>query len=502
MKPSDTPMTSKWTRYDRLIPGPGDMVFVVVLVLVLIGGHHGLFNDPGTTWHLRLGRDIRNSGSLPRQDTLTFTHAGDPWIDQSWGFDLLLASVVDTWGWPAAIAITAIGLAWLYAAMARGLVRDGYGVVVSIVVAILAAAVGSIHFLIRPHLCTFAFVYITLRTCQRQHERGGWAVFLVPVYTAILANLHGGFVALPVIVATAGFGHAISGRWDETRRHEVLKFLAAFALSCLAGLANPYGIGLYGHVGNLLISSGVTKLIAEYQPVPFGTPGVEVMEGMLLALIALPVVSSRRIDRYHLAHVLVWLHLALTSIRNAPFFAMAAAPALAALIDGLPISLRETWKRNARPSIWPAAACFALLIASVRGMDLGGPNPEAWPISAVATLDRQPASSRMFHEQDWGGLIEAECRPIRRSYVDDRFEIFGKEAIFEYLDALSGGPVWETVRDRDRIELVWLRPDRGLAKRLLKEPSWNVLHRDKVSILFARRAGEGVPADDGKMARR
>ena len=34
----------------------------------------------------------------------------------------------------------------------------------------------------------------------------------------------------------------------------------------MAPLANPYGIGLYRHVGHLLVSSGVTELIEEYQP--------------------------------------------------------------------------------------------------------------------------------------------------------------------------------------------------------------------------------------------
>ena len=110
---------------------------------------------------------------------------------------------------------------------------------------------------------------------------------------------------------------------------------------------------------NLLISSGVTSMIIEYQPAPFGKPDAEILEWVLLALIGLPVVSSRRIDRYQLAHVLVWLHLALTSIRNAPLFAMAAAPALASLIDGLPLSMRRSWKRDERASIWPAAATLA-----------------------------------------------------------------------------------------------------------------------------------------------
>jgi hypothetical protein len=483
-------MISPWARTSRFVPGPGDLVFACVLGLVLAGGRAGLFNDPGTLWHLRLGREILASGTVPRVDTLTFTRAQSPWVDQSWAFDVLLASVVDHWGWSAVIAIVAVGLAWLYSALARGLIRDGFSPLTAIVVAILSAAIGCIHFLIRPHLFTFGFVYLTLRACQKQHRDGGWSVFLVPLYTLVLANLHGGFLCLPVIVATAGFGHAISGARDRARRRELVKFGAAFAVSCVAALVNPYGFGLYRHVGNLLISSGVTSLIIEYQPAPFGKPEAEVLEWVLLALIGLPVVSARRIDRYQLSHVLVWLHLALTSIRNAPFFALAAAPALATLVDGLPTAIRRSWKSDERHSIWPLAATLGLLLIVSRGVSLGGFDHKKWPFSALDALNHQPTTTRLFHEQDWGGLIAAECQPTRRSYLDDRFELFGKEAILEYIDVLTGGPAWDVIRDRDNIEIAWLRPDRGLAKRLLKEPGWEVLYRDKVSILFRQRESQ------------
>jgi hypothetical protein len=140
--------------------------------------------------------------------------------------------------------------------------------------------------------------------------------------------------------------------------------------------------------------------------------------------------------------------------------------------------------RLARPDGAPAAATLVLVLLVMSGVKLGGFDVKKWPLRALATLNQQPAAARVFHEQDWGGLIAAECQPARRTYLDDRFELFGKESILEYVDVLSGGPVWDTVRDRDKIDVVWLRPDRGLAKRLLKEPGWNVLYRDKVSILF------------------
>jgi hypothetical protein len=468
------------------MPSPSELVFLLVMLLILIGGRHALFNDPGTLWHLRLGRDILSTGTVPRLDTLTYTHGGEPWVDQSWAFDAGLALVVDYAGWPVAIALAVILLASVYAALTKGLIGDGFAPIIAVYVALTAVAIGCIHFLIRPHLITLAFVYLSLKLCQKQHERGGWIVAWVPVLTALLANLHGGFLALPGIVATATVAHAVSGRWDNARKREVVRFGLAFVACCLAGLINPYGFGLYRHVGNLLVTSGVTTLIEEYQPAPFGKAETRVLEMTVLALMALPAVVSSRTDRYQLVHLLVWLHLALSSVRNAPLFAFAAAGPLATLLEGLPITFRDFWSDHKSRIAWIPAFSVGLLCMALAGVSLGGFKPGKWPFPALATLNRQPTSSHLFHEQDWGGLISSECSPPRPSFVDDRFELFGKEAILEYAEALAGGPAWVTIRDRDQIGLVWVRPERGLAKRMAEEHQWKELYRDKVSVLYGR----------------
>jgi hypothetical protein len=367
------------------------------------------------------------------------------------------------------------------------LIRDGISPVISVVVALLMSAIGCIHFLIRPHIFTLAFVFIVLRVCRRQHERGGSIIAWVPVLTAVLANLHGGFLALPAIVATSVVGHAVSGPWDQARQRNTVKFLLAFLASFLAAVVNPYGWDLYRHVVNLLISSGVTSLISEYQPAPFGKPEAKALEMVLLALVGLPAISNRRVDRYHLAHLLVWLHLALTSIRNAPLFALVTAAPFASLLDNLPLVARTSWTEHGRKSVWVPALAALLVLLVTAGVRLGEFDCQKWPYSALATLNQQPTSSCLFHEQDWGGLIEAECNPLRFSYLDDRFELFGKNGILEYVDALTGGPTWDTIRDRDRIDLVWVKPDRGLAKRMSNDPGWAVLYRDSVSVLFGRK---------------
>jgi hypothetical protein len=306
---------------------------------------------------------------------------------------------------------------------------------------------------------------------------------------ALWANLHGGFLAGPLVVASAALGHAISGSWDAERRQRLRTLASVFAVSCVAPLANPYGIGLYRHVTGLLFTSGVTKLINEYQPPAFGTPEARVLEWFILALIGLQVFSRSRLSRYELTHTLAWLHLAISSIRQAPLFALAASAGLAQVANGMlaPAKDPERDRERGEWSIWPMLASVALVASVQAGVVWGKLKPTHWPTKALPVLNRQPIDARLFHDQDWGGMIEAECRPHRPTYLDDRFELFGKQEILDYLAALQGGPGWDAILAREHFELAWVRSDCGLAKRLASDPGWEPLFRDSVSVLYKRR---------------
>lgn len=483
---------------DRLVPSVSDVVFVIVLATVLIGGRSRLLNDPGTFWHARLGDMVLAERAVPRSDALTFTRLGETWVDQSWLFDVLLVSVVRLGGWSAAALMAALLLSWLYSAVARALVRDGRSGAAALAASMLAVGVGANHFLVRPHLFTLVFFWATLRLCQLQHERGGrWLAWTVPL-TALWANLHGGFLAGPLVVLSAGVGHAISGPWDRDRKRRVGLFTAAGAFGTVAGLVNPYGVGLYRHIHGLLWSGRVTELIDEYRPLTSAAGVLPIAECLIVGLVALPSFGRARLTRYELVHVLVWLHLGLASVRNAPLLALAAAPGLSRLIDGaLTPSGGLAWPE--RRSVWPALATLGLLLGSCLGVSYARHDPARWPLSALPTVDALPPERRLFHELDWGGLVEFQCDPARLAYIDDRFELFGRGEVLRYLNALEGGPDWERIRDRDSIGLVWVRPDRPLARRLADDPAWGLRHRDETSVLFERQGPDlSEPAVAGR----
>jgi hypothetical protein len=465
--------------------GP-DLVFVILVTTGMIAAGSWL-NDPGTPWHLRLGRDILASGAVPRVDTLTYTRIDTEWVDQSWLFDVALAVVVDRGGWSLAVAMSVLGVAWIYRSLTKGLESDGVSPLSALTTAVLAAGVGSIHFLVRPHLVTFGMVAWTLHVCRVHHERGGRLLWTIPPLMIIWANCHGGFLAGPIILGAAMLGHAVSGPWDASRKARVVEYAGVIGLTCLATLCTPYGIDLHRHVVRLLLTSGVTDLVDEYQPMPFGRATARVFEWVIIALVALPSLTRRRISRYDLAQGLVWLHLALSSIRHAPLFALAIAPALGHLFDGALSKQNATAdSRPGRNSPWFAVVLsVGVLVGVACGWSPGRWNAERWPLAGLATLKTENPDSLLFHEQDWGGLIEAEAEP-RRAYLDDRFELHGRQAIMDYLAVLEGGPGWDSEQKKRDFGLVWVRPGRGLARRLTADPAWRTLQQDEVSILFGR----------------
>ncbi len=471
----------------RRAPGLPELVFGVVLVLGLVGGHRAFLNDPGTFWHVELGRRTLAEGHVPRADMLTYTRPGVPWVDAAFGAEVLMAVVVDHLGWSGLVALSALIIAWTYRAVAQWLLEEGRSPWAAGLTAIVAAGVGACHFLARPHLATIAGTAYTLNVCRRAHrgEKVGALAFL-PLVIGVWSTLHGGFIAGPLIIFTSAFGEAIAGPWDRARARGVGRFAAVGVMGLIAPMFGPYGTDIYGHITNLMATSGVTPLILEHQPTRLGDPDTRVLELVVMAFIALPAFTGVKISRFDLVHVLVWFHMGMSSVRHTPLFALAAAPPLAALIDAATSpSAVPAWLISRR-AWWSACASALVVAAAWAGAPLGEFDEGRWPLATVAELDRQPVSARLFHDMDWGGLIAEQCDPRRPTFIDDRFELFGKEAVLAYMAALEGGPGWDDLDGREGFGLVWVRGDGPLARRLGGDRQWVEVARDRVSVLYRR----------------
>ena len=92
---------------------------------------------------------------------------------------------------------------------------------VALAVALLGVGGSSIHFLARPHLLTLLLLSISVWMIEEDRKRpSSWIWWLVPL-TVVWTNLHGGFLALIVVLGLATVGTGIEALvqlpWDHSR---------------------------------------------------------------------------------------------------------------------------------------------------------------------------------------------------------------------------------------------------------------------------------------------
>ena len=471
------------------------IVFSLLLVVGTWVGKTAHFNDPGTYWHVRLGADMLKTGQVPRTDTLTVSRAGAAWVDQSWAFDVGVGWIFERWGWAGLSWATGMLIALTYAALAAWIEARSGRWTIAVAATLTAAACGSIHFLTRPHIFTFIGFLVCLVACWGYWARGSRWVWALPGVVAIWANLHGGFVLGSFVTATSAVGAVVDAPRDRAAWRRAAGFVGVGLLCGLAGLLNPYGAGLYAHVWGLMVSSGVTDLIQEHRPGKFLGIEVRVFEIPLMLLLLAPCVWTRRVSRYDTLHAAVWLHLALGAVRHLPLFGFAFAPVVAQVLS-LVVATKadEAGEQGGRVRVGWVGLLVAGLVAAgsfwiVRD---AGPRAEKWPLNGLRRLNAEPVTARLFHDQDWGGLISQLSNPERKAWIDDRFELWGRAGELEYLDMIRGRSAWDA-RARE-FDLVWARPKSGLSRRLESDGEWEELHRDSVSALYGRRGrSERVP---------
>src|SRR5918994_8017498 len=102
----------------RLRIGISGVVPAAFWTIAVLGATVLLMTDPDTWWHIRVGREILDTGSIPSVDNWNIAGAGRPWISQDWGSNALMASLHDAGG-PTLVsvvygvmAVLAVALLW------------------------------------------------------------------------------------------------------------------------------------------------------------------------------------------------------------------------------------------------------------------------------------------------------------------------------------------------------------------------------------------------------
>ncbi len=384
---------------------------------------------------LAVGARFWHTGTLWSRDVFAFTPTLPAWIDHEWGAGVIFFTVLKIGG-PAGLmllkillALTALGLA-LDTARRRGATPP---------VLLLAAIPCAWTILpgyvpvIRSHALTYAAFALMLWLCERiaAGRRAWWP--LIPVLILGWVNVHGGFVTgflPPAVYALAQSPPCLPRFLQGRARPKDGSSYAAWPWLALAGgavvsLLNPWGWRFFSYLVPALLRP--RPRIEEWSPMPVWNwdayTGFRILTVVALVMVAALWRRQDATQQRRLAPALVlllltaaagWLHR-----RHAPFFGLAAAALLPALV-------------TRGPGGRPAAKCLTLLFGGLTAGLLLRFLPGAsfavlapigiFPVRECDILLRAGFDGNVAVPFDWGSYAAWRLYPRLKISMDGRYE--------------------------------------------------------------------------------
>jgi hypothetical protein len=508
----------------RFFPSMTDVAFVMPLVF-LFGGMKGtqtLLGDGDTGWHLRTGQWILEHGRVPDRDIFSFTRSGQPWFAWEWLWDVIFGWLHLRGGMAAVLVASSLVLALTFALLFRLARWKSGDALAALVITLIAAAGSAGHWLARPHLFTMLFTVLFYGILERTGQsgcQGTWArrgLWLLPPLMLLWANLHGGFVAGLIVVASyaaAEFAVMLRDTAGEERRAALQRgrLYALVAAACaMASFVNPYGYRLHRHIFAYLSDGFFRGNIMEFQSLNFQSGQAPYFEILLLLGAA---AAFQCVRRGRLAWPLLfaaWAHLSLSSARHVEIYVILAAPQAAeSLVKGFRRAAAVRWAdwlgRGLRafrelsselsafdgaPRWHLASAAALILLATVfyAPQPPAGYRPEydpkSYPAAAAGLLERAGVFGGVFTMDLWGGYLIYRQYPRARVFMDGRSDFYGKDFAQKYIEAMGVRAGWERFLQRYGVDTILLPPNAPLAGALKQSSAWHLLYDDGVAQIF------------------
>jgi hypothetical protein len=501
------------------LPSVSSVFWLVFFLATILSPNRTMLvaSDSDPCWHWQQGNWMLQHHALLRTEVFSHTRGGAPLVDLWWLSEIVTAVAGNLLGWNGIALVAAVLCATSVWLLHRQLLAEGNEILLSTMLTLLAAAVCAIHWLARPHLATLLLVLVfawQLRWFARGRISARKLMILLPVLTALWANLHGAFVFAFVMIGTYWTGAVVT--WARTTpdqrpaQRRAVTVLTGVGLACLgACLLNPHGWRLLVQVVRYMRSPLLMGLALEYLPPNLHDPGMLplVLEFVLVVLTLLVVRPQLTVTDALL--LIVWSLLALRMARNGPLFALVVTPILAEhwnkfLRTASPSRIIQRYRgvsanltrinQMAGARGLPALAVVAVVLIMAKPQILGGQPwlttelpAQRFPVAAVEFLLRAPNAvhGEMFNEYTWGGYL-IWALPGRKVFIHPNLDVYGEELVKEFLQVNEAKDGWQDVLKKYNVGWTILSPNHPLNRLLAKRAGWKLVYSDGVASIYGR----------------
>jgi hypothetical protein len=486
-------------------------VFVAILALGLFTMAARSVTDPDVWWHLRTGQLIVQTHAVVHTDPYSFTRFGQPWIDHEWLSQVLIFSWYRLAGWGGLIAgfgavIAAAFLVVFFRSPGRPYVAG--------VITLLGAFAAAPSWGVRPQMLTLLLASVLLLILERSYQRPN-LLWWTPLLMLLWVNLHAGYALGIGLMALFLVGDALDAALGFAPSDSITVYskdgpppggrFRSLALSIVACLAvvplNPYGTAMYGYPLETLRSRAMQSYIGEWFSPDFHQGRYLPTLVMILATVALPALSPRRLRPREVLLLAVTTFGALRSVRHIAIYVLIAIPIVSATaLAWLQECGVAKWLESKRLPMTPAKTLInAVLLASflvflfarmsyVTRRQADAEEKEL-PAAAASFIAAQRPPAPMLNHYNWGGYFIWRLYPEYRVFIDGRADLYGDA----FMDDLATtyylrGDSWRSSLEKWRIRTVVLPPDAPLITALAGLPDWKRVYADSQAVILTKKA--------------
>jgi hypothetical protein len=524
---------------DRLLrPRLSDLWAFLAIALPVLAALVAAMPAVDLAYQLRAGGSILDGAGIPHTDTYTFTIHGAVWPDQQWGAQLLLGLAYRVAGWNGLAILRAVLVGATFGLLLLVVRRRAPQLPMRAAALLVLGAflVAAPTLALRPQLFAMVLFPGSLLVLADRDRHPG-RVWLLPLFALLWANLHGSFplaIVLPGLAWLAdvsGVGASpgpveggARGATADARLPAALgrhTMLAVAAVSAVATLANPLGVGAWSYVVNLATNPTIGSRVSEWRP-----PGLTDAPGILFWLSVVVVVAfiawrARRVGARRaggrrvlppwpaLLTLILFALLGAATGRGLAWWPLVAVVVCVGLPPTTPDAatgitggneVRTRARRGDQGSPLNAFVAGILILAGIALLPLWRPLGLAGVPSGVLSYAPQGITQRLalfnnlnshaatvWNPQVWGSWLEFAV-PGELVAVDSRIELF-PTPIWDDVDRVSrGGPDAIPILDRYNPDFVVVeRPDqRALEAALSAAPAWACIYQDVDGSIWAR----------------
>ncbi|MBI5641881.1 MAG: hypothetical protein HY954_00235 [Deltaproteobacteria bacterium] len=495
-------MKSPSSRITRVLAA---ILFAVLGILIILVSYQKQHWDTDIFWALKSGEWITSNLKVPFTDPFSYTFGGKPWVDFTWGFQVLTYFFF-TWlgGWQGLFILQVILVTFTFIFLYRNLRHTAGDIWLVIPILYLVFVCSHTRLFIRPHLFEYFFVslYLLLFTLYERKGKLLYLLALLPLQV-IWVNVHSSAI-LGIFIA----GAYAAGEVIDTIRRQGLKGDLSGKLKSMIGAAvalpavsliNPYGPKLvifpfihHGvdnadaikHIGEWT-KPGLKELFFYLYPFPLDHFAFELL---IIATVIALIINYRSLKARSIFLVAAGLYMAISHVRWIALFAYFAGPVLA-------LNINDYLKSRGKKPHLLLPVLISLFLAFVMIFDFGkafiggslglGLEKGQYPEGTVAFMKKEGIKGNIYNEYIFGGYLIYEY-PEAKVYIDGRTPTVYSPYFFWQSRLVNNPARWDRLVAELSIDMALIKLDSPFCKNLHLSPEWKAVSFDDISILFLK----------------